>query len=54
MEAPGQRRVSLADSEAELARIAAGLALGEEPASFVAALEDGAPSPRAARAPDDE
>ena len=53
MESARGRRVTLADSEAELARIAAGLALGDEPASFVAALEAAAP-PSAARAAHDE
>ena len=54
METAGARRVTLADSEAELARIAASLALGEEPASFAVVLEAGAPPPRGARGDGDE
>ena len=48
MESTRGRRVTLADSEAELARITAGLALGDEPASFVAVLEEAAPPPPSA------
>jgi hypothetical protein len=53
METAGARRVTLADSEAELARIAASIALGEEPASFAVALDAAAPPARGPRGGDD-
>ena len=54
MDTVGARRVTLADSEAELAEIAASLALGEEPASFAVVLDEGAPAARGARGAGDE
>jgi hypothetical protein len=54
METAGAPRVSLADSEAELARIAAALALSDEPSLFAVVLETGAPPARRARQASDE
>ena len=46
MTEPGQQRVDLANMAAIIERLAGELALGEEPARFIAALEGGEETPR--------